>query len=76
MNLKERRDWRTRNLKLVYFGNNPHEMLRSSDDFWRSADISAKHQAMKEFVQDELERTGMTEYGPKLLRLTSTFRPA
>ena len=51
-------------------------MVRANNEFWKNASVEAKHQAMKEFVAAELERQGLTEYGPKLLRLTSTFRKA
>ena len=75
MNQKDRRAWRKKNLNLVYFGNSLSEMASANNKFWHNASVESKHQAMREFVHDELERLGMSEYGPKLLRLTATFRP-
>jgi hypothetical protein len=72
--LNERSEWRRKNLKLVYAGSNTEEREAAEVEFWRTASDDAKHQAMADFVHDELERFGLLEHGPKLLRLTATIR--
>ena len=71
---KERKRWRQKNLRVVYFGSSQEQQLKAEVTFWISATPDQKHEAMRQFVADELERLGLTEYGPKLLRFTSVFR--
>jgi len=71
---KQRKQWRQKNFRMVYFGSDIKEMQKAERDFWSSATPDQKHAAMRQFVADELERLGLSEYGPKLLRLTSMFR--
>jgi hypothetical protein len=72
--LQERSAWRRKHLKLVYLGSDSAAREDAEADFWQTASDDAKHQAMAEFVRDELERLGLAEHGPKLLRLTATIR--
>lgn len=74
MTKKTRKAWRKKNFKLVYFGTSEKSMTKANDDFWRTADIESKFQAIKDFVHDELKKQGLLEHGPKFLRLTSTLR--
>ena len=71
---KQRKNWRKCNLKLVYFGRSQEDMQDAGMRFWISATSDQKHEAMRQFVADELERQGLTKYGSELLRFTSVFR--
>lgn len=74
MNALQRKNWRKKNLRLVYAGSNTKELHEAEIDFWKNATHLQKHEAMRQFVQDEMARLGLSEYGPKLLRLTSMLR--
>jgi hypothetical protein len=76
MKKKARKSWRQKNFKLVYFGNSFSAQEEANDIFWLNASIEAKSAAMAQFVHDELTKQGLIEHGPKLLRLTATFRRA
>ena len=72
--LKKRSEVRRKKLKLVYCGNDRKAQEEAETLFWLNAPIEAKFKAMEEFVRDELKRQGLTQYGPKLLRLTAIIR--